>query len=267
MPIAQINGQGLYYEDSGGDGPSVVFLHGFLFDQSMFDPQVEALAPTYRCIRFDARAFGQTQWDGKPFSLHDTAADAIGLLDHLGIQQATFVGMSQGGYALVRIATKYPDRVTAAVFLSTYNGIDTADVKEIYYSMRNTWASKGPDLLIETYRNLFLGQDERGLELYKVWEPKWRAVSGEAFTAASNNLTERDEITDEQIKQHITMPTIVIHGEKDQGMPIALAQQLYEVLPNAKRMVPVEGAPHAANLTNPDEVTQALQDFLAEVYA
>ncbi|PJF39206.1 MAG: alpha/beta hydrolase [Phototrophicales bacterium] len=266
MPIAEINGQGIFYEDSGGDGPPVIFLHGFLFDQSMFDPQVEVLAPKYRCIRFDARAFGQTQWDGKPFSLYDTAADAIGLLDHLGIQEATFVGMSQGGYALVRIAIKYKERVKAAVFLSTYNGVDTPDVKQIYYSMRNTWVKQGPDPLISTYRDLFLGKDERGQELFKYWEPRWRAVSAKAFEAASNNLTERDEIPDEQVKEHITMPSIVIHGEQDQGMPIALAEQLYKTLPNAKRMVPVPGAAHAANLTHPDVVNEALQEFLAEIY-
>lgn len=266
MAFADINGQSLFYEDSGGDGPVVMLLHGYLFDQSMFDKQVEALAPKYRCVRFDARAFGQTKWDGNAFSLYDTAADAIGLLDHLGIQEATFVGMSQGGYALVRIAIKYKERVKACVFLSTYNGIDTSDVKAIYYSMRNTWKDKGPDLLIETYRDLFLGKDERGLALYQVWEPKWRAVDGNAFTAASNNLTERDEITSDQVKENITMPSIVIHGEQDHGMPIGLAQQLFESLPNAKRMVPVPGAPHAANLTNPDVVTAAIQEFLDEVY-
>src|SRR5436853_2615570 len=119
MPIAHVNGQGLYFEDSGGPGPAVVFMHGFLMDQTMFDPQVAALAPSYRCVRFDARGFGQTEWDGRPFSLYDTVEDCIALMDHLGIERAAIVGMSQGGYAALRLALRHPEWVKALVLMST----------------------------------------------------------------------------------------------------------------------------------------------------
>ena len=56
MPFADVNGQHLYFEDSAGDGPAVVFSHGFLMDHDMFAPQVSALAPEYRCITWDERA-------------------------------------------------------------------------------------------------------------------------------------------------------------------------------------------------------------------
>jgi pimeloyl-ACP methyl ester carboxylesterase len=258
MPIAEINHQGLYYEDSGGEGPAVVFMHGFLFDQTMFDPQVAALAPKYRCIRFDARAFGQTVWDGQPFTLYDTAADAIGLLDHLGIQKATFVGMSQGGYAAMRIALKYPDRVQALVFMSTYYGVDTEDVKEIYRSMRNTWRDVGPAPLLDTYLMLFLGNDE---DLRAHWGPKWAAANPHNIWHAKNNLIDRDELSDEQMRT-ITAPALVIHGMEDQGIPIMLGEQLHNILPNAKGMVRVPEAAHAANLMQPEVVNVALLAFL-----
>lgn len=260
MPIAQINGQGIFYEDSGGDGTPIVFLHGFLFDQSMFDAQVKALAPKYRCIRFDARAFGQTEWDGKAFSLHDTAADCIGLLDHLGIQQAVIAGMSQGGYATVRIAVKYPQRVKALIFLSTYNGIDAEDVKSVYRSMRDVWEKEGPANLLPTYLNLFIGSDP---ELRAHWEAKWSVIDKQNIIHGMNNLIDRDEIDQAQVDT-ITMPALVIHGGADVGMPAALGQALHNSLPNAKRMVIVDGAPHAANITHPEPVNAAILEFLAE---
>ena len=95
MPIAQINGQGIFYEDSGVGETAVVFLHGFLMDHTMFAPQVAALTPRYRSVCFDARGFGQTEWDGQPFNLYDTAADCIGLMEHLGIDRAVLVGSSK----------------------------------------------------------------------------------------------------------------------------------------------------------------------------
>src|SRR5215831_20650785 len=96
MPTALINGVNVSYTDSGGDGAPVVFSHGYLMDSSMFDPQLAALAPEFRVITWDERGFGGTRADG-PFSYWDSARDALGLLDHLGLSRAVLGGMSQGG--------------------------------------------------------------------------------------------------------------------------------------------------------------------------
>lgn len=264
MPKVQINGQGLHYEDSGGEGPVIMMLHGFLFDQSMFDGLVASLSPRYRCVRFDARSFGQTEWDGKPYDLYDTAADCIGLMDHLGIDKAVVMGMSQGGYAAIRIAVKYPERVQGLVFISTYNGVDTDDVKSIYRSMRDTWMRQGPEPLMPTFLGLFLGPQEKAGDLWKVWEPKWSARTGADIEAAMNNLIDRDEVTAEQVQQ-ITVPVMGIHGIEDQGIPMALGEALFESMPNGKQMLRVPGATHGAAITHAEVIAPALLTFLDEV--
>ena len=111
MPHADIDGQRIYFEDSGGDGPAVILAHGFLMDQEMFAPQVEALSPDYRVITWDERGFGQTEFDGKPFTYWDSANDCLALLDHLGIERAVVGGMSQGGFISLRVALTAPERV------------------------------------------------------------------------------------------------------------------------------------------------------------
>jgi len=262
MPFANVNGQELFYEDSGGSGPAVIFMHGFLLDQSMFDPQVAALAPDYRCVRFDARAFGQTKWDGKRFSLYDTAADCLGLMDALGIDKAVLVGMSQGGYAAVRFAVTYPKRVQALVFLSTHNDVDDDEFKESYRSLARTWLQHGPvDMLVDNLLMVFLGENA---ELQAAWRDKFKARTGKQIEAAINNLVDRDEVGPDKVAT-ITMPALCIHGEADKGIPIALGERLYKSLPNAKRFVRVPGGAHAVNLQFPDAVNAALRAFLAEV--
>lgn len=263
MPFAKINNQNIFYEDSGGDGPAVVFMHGFLFDTTMFDEQVKALAPKYRCVRFDARAFGQTEWDGKAFTLYDTVADCVGLMDYLNIQQATIVGMSQGGYASLRLAIKHPNRVKSLVFISTYNGVDTDDVKAIYRSMRDTWRNEGPAKVIDTYSFLFLGPHDKNPDLWSHWRAKWVQRTGEQLFHANNNLIDRDEIGQDQVDS-VTMPALVLHGADDQGIPPALGEQLYKSLPNAKKFVLVPNAAHASNVNNPADTNTALLEFLAE---
>jgi pimeloyl-ACP methyl ester carboxylesterase len=64
MPVAAVNGVEINYTDSGGQGPAVVFSHGFLMDQTMFDRQVTALAPDYRVIGWDQRGHGSTRASG-----------------------------------------------------------------------------------------------------------------------------------------------------------------------------------------------------------
>ena len=107
MPFADVNDQHIYFEDSGGEGPVVIFSHGFLMDHEMFESQVAALAGEFRCITWDERGFGNTAARGA-FTYWDSADDALALLDSLGVEQAFFVGMSQGGFIALRAALRSP---------------------------------------------------------------------------------------------------------------------------------------------------------------
>jgi pimeloyl-ACP methyl ester carboxylesterase len=264
MPLQAVNGQNLYYTDTGGDKPCAVFLHGFLFDGTMFDGIIAELKADYRCITVDTRAFGQTEWDGEAFTLYDTAADVVGLLDALDIKQAVFVGMSQGGYGIARIALKYPDYVTALVFTSTHLKVDSEDVKGLYRSMRDTWVENGPAPLVGTFLDLFIGEESKFPELRKTWQAKWEQVDGNHITHSMNHLIDRDELSEEQVAA-LSMPAMVIHGEDDRGIPLGMGKGLYEELPNAKTMFIVPGAQHGAMLTHPEAIADPLKAFLADV--
>ena len=261
MPIAEINRQGLFFEDSGGDGPALVFMHGFLMDHRMFDPQVAALAANYRCVRWDARGFGQTRWDGEPFSLHDSARDCIGLMDHLGIDRATLVGMSQGGYCALRVALRHPDRVRALVLMSTRSGVDEQEARAGYSELRDTWVAHGPiDPLLEGLATALLGPRDRVAEAWDTWIPRWKRHSKEQLDHAMNNLLDRDDI-DPRLSE-ITCPALVTHGTDD-SMPMALGEKLAKDLVNCQGFVAIPGGAHAASMTHPEVIAGPLADFLA----
>src|ERR1700683_4174778 len=102
MPFVEINGQNIRFDDSGGEGPPVILSHGFLMDREMFASQVNALAREFRVITWEERGFGETEYDGEPFTYWDSARDALGLLDHLGIEAAALGGVGRGGFLAVR---------------------------------------------------------------------------------------------------------------------------------------------------------------------
>ena len=257
MPFADVNGQHLYYEDTGGSGPAVVFSHGFLMDHEMWAPQVDALSDEFRCITWDERGFGSTPATA-PFTFYDSAADCLALLDHLGLHQAVLAGMSQGGFISLRAALTAPDRVKALVLVDTQSGVEDEAVAPAYEGLHDDWVANGPGNVQDVVAGLILGE---GVD-WAPWLAKWNAAPPENLTLPFRCLMGRDDITDRV--GAISCPAIVFHGDEDKSIPISKAVELCEALPNCDGVVVVKGAPHAANLSHPEQVNGPLGEFLAK---
>lgn len=257
MPFAEINGQRIRFDDSGGEGPAVVLSHGFLMDREMFASQRDVLAPEFRVITWDERGFGETEFDGKPFTYWDSARDCLGLLDHLGIGRAVLGGMSQGGFLSLRAALLAPERVQALALIDSQAGVEDPERLPAYRQMQQTWLEVGPvDDLAEAIANLIIGDPV----LNRVWIAKWRELPRESMRAPGDCLMDRDDISGRL--SEITCPAIVFHGTADQSIEMERAEELCAGLSGCGEVVRIEGAPHAANLTHPDEVNGPLLDFL-----
>jgi 3-oxoadipate enol-lactonase len=257
VPYAEVNGQRLRYEDTGGDGPPIIFSHGFLMDRQMFAPQAAALAPEFRVIAWDERGFGETEFDGKPFTYWDSARDCLGLLDHLGIEQAVLGGMSQGGFLSLRAALLAPARVRALVLIDTQSGVENPEQLPAYRQMQETWLQVGPvPELAQAIADLIIGAPE----VTPIWIEKWQQLPRENMRESGNTLFDRDDITDRVAE--IVCPVIVFHGTEDRSVEMELAEDLSERLPGCVGLVRVDGAAHASNLTHPEVVNGPMLEFL-----
>src|SRR2546428_8464086 len=219
MPFADVNGQHVYFEDSGGSGPPVVFSHGFLMDHEMFAPQVEELSDEFRCIIWDQRGFGQTPATA-PFTYWDSAADCLALLDHLGIDQAVLAGMSQGGFLSLRAALTAPDRVKALVLIDTQAGVEDPETLVGYRAMNDEWTTNGPANVQAAIAGLIMGA---GLDPAP-WFATWNAAPKDALSAPFECLVGRDDITPRL--GEIRCPAIIFHGDQDQAITMDRAEAL-----------------------------------------
>lgn len=257
MPFAKLRGQEIHYEDTGGDGPAVLLSHGFLMNHRMFESQVAALGPGFRVVTWDERGFGQTIYDGSPFTYWDSAGDALALLDHLGIERAILGGMSQGGFVSLRAALSAPERVLGLVLISTQAGCDTPEVIAGYQQMMDTWVSAGPiEPLASIIAGILLGADKSH---WGPWVSSWPNLSREGLRHAAQCLFERDDLTPRLAE--IRAPAIVFHGTADHAIAMERAEQLAAGLSGCRGLIRVEGAAHAANLTHPAAVNPHLVDF------
>ena len=260
MRTAMANGQQIAYDDTGGGGPPIVLAHGFLMDRSMFDPQVEALRQRYRVVTWDERGFGDTVYDGKPFTYWDLAADCVALLDHLGIDRAVIGGMSQGGFVSLRVALADPDRVRALILLDTQAGTEDPEVVPLYQGMIDDWVAHGPsDDIASAAAALIIG-DPR---LNEEWIARWMARPHETLAHPGQTLITRDDVTARL--GEIEVPALVIHGSSDVSITMDKAEALAAGLPGSTGVVTIEGGTHSANLTHPELVNEAIQAFLDQL--
>jgi pimeloyl-ACP methyl ester carboxylesterase len=259
MPTVRRAGQpAIAYTDTGGDRPAVVFSHGILMDQSMFDAQVAALAPAYRCISWDQRGHGATGMVTEEFSFWDSVDDLLAILDDAGVGSAVLIGMSQGGFVSLRVALRAPDRVRGLVFIDSQAGLEAEDAAPLYRAMAETWAQEGYDPAVAGFiATLILGEHADP----EPWTAKWNAYPKEQVLQPTYTLLSRDDLTDRL--GEVPHPALVIHGGADMAIPLERAETLAAGLPGCREpVVVVDGAGHAGNISHSEPYNRAILTFL-----
>lgn len=110
MPTVRLGETELYFE-THGEGPPLLCLAGLASDSQSWLPVIPALAARHRLILPDNRGAGRTRTNGGPINLDGMVADAVALLDHLGIAKADLLGHSMGGFLALLLARDHPSRV------------------------------------------------------------------------------------------------------------------------------------------------------------
>lgn len=262
MPTVEIpNGPAISYTDTGGEGVPIIFSHGLFMSREMFGPQIEEFSRDHRCITWDERAHGDTQWEG-PFTYWDSADDLIALADHLRIDKFIHFGFSQGGLLALRAVLKYPERFIGLIQCSTQAGGLAGEEEQAFREIVAEWIELGPtESKLDFLVSLILGPgaDEQ------FWRDYWKTLTPVKLRDATYALYDAKSIYDRlpEIKQ----PTLVIHGLADVSTPVERAVRVADEIPDSRGLLLVEGGPHALNLTHADQVNDACRNFVNDITA
>ena len=259
MPDIQVDGQRLHFQDSGGDGPAVVFSHSFGMDGSMFAPQLAAFAPKYRCLTWDERAHGASPTHAD-FTFWDSARDCLALLDALDIRNAVLVGTSQSGFLALRAALLAPERVRAVAVLGSSAAAEEPQQKIAFQQLHDAFVGGGtagpPDEIVNAIAAISLG-DRFNAE---PWKAKWRTWPADQFSYAFGALVERDDIRDRL--GAVRAPVLVLHGSDDRSYAPSFGRAIADGVANCAGFIEVQGGSHFLSITDPEPVNDALHRFL-----
>lgn len=228
----------------------------------MWEPQARAFAGDFDMIRPDLRGFGGSELPPGSYSM---MADIVGLLDHLGIEQAQVIGCSMGGTVALDIALEHPERVTRLILVgsgvsgaefgqadkSLFADVDAADEKGDLDAVNRAevrlWVDgprRAEGAAPQKIRDLVLDMNGRAMR------SDWSAAKHEAIDPPAIDRL-----------GSVRVPTLVVVGDEDMPHVGVVAGVLESKIPGARKVV-IKGAAHLPSLERPDEFNRILRDFL-----
>ena len=265
----------LYYEDQGAGQP-VVLIHGYPLNGHSWEKQTrELLGQGYRVITYDRRGFGQSSKVNSGYDYDTFAADLNTVLETLDLHDVVLVGFSMGTGELARYVARYGhERVAKLAFLASLEpflvqrddnpeGVPQAvfdGIADAAKSDRYAWYT-------QFYKDFYNLDDTLGSRIsQEVVNGSWNVAIASAPVAAYAVVPAwiEDFRGDVEAVRTSGKPTLILHGTKDNILPIdATARRFHQAVPEAD-YVEVEGAPHGLLWTHADEVNAALTRFLGK---
>lgn len=277
MSIAKVGEIEMYYDEQGS-GEALLLIMGLAADSTAWLFQVPEFSKHYRTISFDNRGVGRSSKPTGPYTIHQMADEAVGLLDVLNVERAHVVGVSMGGMIAQELVLRHPQRVRGLVLACTYpepgrdveehlqvtverfgGKISGAGSVEVDFSAINPMmffqqmlpnvftpefiASELPKLI-----QVFSGALQYGFSL--------EAILGQVAAVMSHKATDR--------LHQIKSPTLVLTGDADRLVSPANSDVLAKHIPGA-RLMKIPGGSHGFNFETPDLFNQTVLDFLASV--
>jgi pimeloyl-ACP methyl ester carboxylesterase len=251
-----------------GSGPPLILLHGYPDNLQIWCQLAKRLAEHFEVIAFDWPGMGYSEaWPGGTTPFH--MADRLQmLLDDLGLERASLVGMDMGGQPALAFAAKHPERMRHLIVMNSLVLWDEETSWEIQLLRKYGWnrliLRRLPWLVFKRAERTFL---PHGVKLSsELRADLWNSFRQPAVRSFIARLCAGYQGTLARLAEQyssITCPTLVLWGERDQHFPPGHAKRLHAAIPGASLQV-ISGAEHWMAWYLADEVAQSIRSFVGE---
>lgn len=264
------DGVEIFYKDWGPkDAQPIVFHHGWPLSSDDWDAQMLFFIQNgYRVVAHDRRGHGRSQQVSDGHDMDHYAADAAAVFEHLNLRNAVHIGHSTGGGEVARYVAKFGQpqgRVAKAVLVSAVPPLMLKTASnpgglpiEVFDGFRKGVADNRAQFFVDVPAGPFYGFNRPDAKVYPgVIQNWWRQGmmgSAKAHYDGVKAFSETDQTDD---LKAITVPTLVLHGDDDQVVPIADSAELSVKLLKNGTLKVYNGYPHGmltihADVINPD---------------
>lgn len=259
--IASVRGINVTYTDRGVGYP-ILFVHGHPFNRTMWQPQVKALAGRgYRVIVPDLRGYGHSTVVPGTTTLDTFARDLDALLDHLGLDVVSVVGLSMGGQIALELYRLFPDRIDSLTLAATNPRAETRQGKTARVALAERLRTEGMrDYTNEMLIGMMSANNVR--ELPSVADhvrTMMYTTPPEGAAAALLGRAKRPDYT--PLLRRVSAPTLLLAGQHDVFTPPGFTESMHVLVPDSVVEI-IDGAGHLPNLERPERFNEVLRRFL-----
>lgn len=243
-----------------GDGPAILFVHGFPLDRTMWR-HLAATLTGWRRIAPDLRGMGLSDLPPERFEMADYADDLAALLDVLHSDRAVICGLSMGGYVALEFVRRHSDRVRALILLNTRALADDAGAKGRRDELIGLVEREGTDALAEQMVPKLLAPASL-TSMPRVVDHVHAMTRGsppDGLTAALRAMRDRADSTD--LLASINVPTLVVAGSNDAIVSVKESKAMAAAIPGAQ-FVQIPQAGHLPPLEQPIALSRVIAEFL-----
>jgi len=272
MPTITADDGVALYAETTGDGAPLLFIHEFAGDHRSWEPQVRFFSGGYHCITYAARGYppSEVPADGAAYSQERAVADAVAVLDGLGVDRAHVVGLSMGGFTTLHLTLRHPARVASAVVAGAGYGAQPERAEPFRAeceAIAAAFETEGAQRVAARYavgpaRVQFQNKNPRG------WAEFAAALAGHSSLGAALTMRGvqaarpslyrmRDELA------QVRTPVLLVVGDEDEGCLETALMLKRTISSSGLAILPRTG--HTANLEEPEVFNALVDRFLAAV--
>ena len=218
----------------------------------MWQPQISFFEKKFYVICYDTRGHGASSAPQGPYSIEQLGTDVVHLLDHLNIEKASFCGISMGGLTGQWLAIHHPERFNHVIVCNTAAKIGQ---EQAWNDRAQLVREQGLKPIAETAASRWFTEPfiRSNTAIVESLSNDLGAGSPEGYASCCEALAKAD--VREQLK-NITIPTLVVAGQKDPVTTVADAQYLVNQIPNSQ-LIEIN-ASHISNIECPENFSHAL---------
>jgi YbgC/YbaW family acyl-CoA thioester hydrolase len=247
--------------DVRGNGPAILFIHGFPLDHSIWEYPVANLEGWMR-IAPDLRGMGQSDAPDLGYSMSTYAQDLLALLTALGVDKAVVCGHSMGGYIAFEMLRQARERVRAVVLVATRAEADSPEIRKARDASAAQAREGGAEAIAASMLPRMISQGNRSKPGLSDRVQRIMASTPVAGMLGAIGAM-RDRPNSVALLRGLDRtPALVLVGDEDEMIPLERSQAMMDVLPQGTLSV-VSGAGHIPAMERPEITTALLSRFLA----
>jgi len=252
-----------FSKSSGQPFVTVVFIHGFPFDKTIWTKQLEGLPDGVKGIAYDIRGFSESSTGHHFFSVDLFARDLISFIDNLGIETCVLCGISMGGYIALRAMEIASFRIKGLILCDTNSVADSNEGKiKRFKSIEQILNGEKEDFTESFIQNVFHSDTvNEKKEVVQFLREIIMRVSNNTICAAQLALASRTDTS--KSLENIDIPVLILRGEDDKIISAEQTTQLASGISNSS-IVTISKSGHLPNLENVTDFNSSINSFLSK---